>query len=316
MKILDAYKKIIHTAKHNPKYTGVHLGYVCAILAAIMFGSVSTLAKPLVSTVNPLLLASLIYLISAATLTPLAFKQQFPKTRKNYLLIFAITLSGAVIAPSLFFVGLVHASASDAALIANGETFFSVLLAIVIFKERLGKIGYVATTLILAGMIIVTTNLNFSDFTLKQMHYQDGLLVLSMLFWGIDNNLSRILAEKVNVAKIAQIKSAMGGAIMFAVSIFGFGVPINIETPHIIPILALGIAGFAASLYFFMQSLKRISTVRTVLIFSMASVFGLGAATIFLQEQVSWYQIVAAGIMIFGIYLMNRKQAISVKSER
>ncbi|QLH09174.1 DMT family transporter [Candidatus Nitrosotenuis sp. DW1] len=291
------------------KYGCERFGYIFAILAAIMFGSVSTMAKPLVSTVNPLLLSSMIYLIAAATLTPLAQKQSFPASKKNYLLILAISLCGATIAPSLFFVGLTHASASDAALIANGEVFFSVLLAIAFFKERLGKIGYVATALILAGMIIVTTDLNFSDFTLEQLHYQDMLLILSMLFWGIDNNLSRILAQKINVAKIAQIKSATGGAILFGIAVFGFGVPLNVQISQIPPILVLGIVGFAASLYFFMQSLKRINTVRTVLIFSMSSVFGLAAASIFLQEQVSWYQILAAGIMIFGVYLMNRKES-------
>ncbi|MCE9652268.1 MAG: DMT family transporter [Nitrosarchaeum sp.] len=292
------------------KYGSQRLGYLFAILAAVMFGSVSVLAKPLVSTVNPLLLSSLIYLIAAATLTPLAQKQSFQNTKKNYLLILAISICGAVIAPSLFFVGLTHASASDAALIANGEVFFSVLLAMIFFKERLGKIGYVATALILAGMIIVTTDLNFSDFTLQQLHYQDMLLILSMLFWGIDNNLSRILAQKINVAKIAQIKCVIGGSIMFVIAVFGFGVPLFIEPSEIPPILVLGMVGFAASLYFFLQSLKRINTVRTVLIFSMSSVFGLVAASVFLQEQISWFQIVAAGIMIFGIYLMNRKESL------
>jgi drug/metabolite transporter (DMT)-like permease len=275
-----------------------------------MFGSVSTLAKPLVSTVNPLLLSSVIYLICAATLTPLAQKQSFQATKKNYLLILAISICGATIAPSLYFVGLTHASASDAALIANGEVFFSVLLAIVFFKERLGKIGYIATALVLAGMIIVTTDLNFSDFTLQQLHYQDMLLILSMLFWAVDNNLSRMLAQKIHVAKLAQVKSAIGGTILFAIAVFGFGVPLNIQVSDIPPILVLGIVGFAASLYFFLQSLKRISTVRTVLIFSMSSVFGLGAASVFLQEQISWYQIMAAGIMIFGVYLMNRKESM------
>ncbi|AJZ75889.1 DMT family transporter [Candidatus Nitrosotenuis cloacae] len=292
------------------KYGNERLGYIFAVLAAIMFGSVSTLAKPLVSTVNPLLLSSMIYLIAAATLTPLAQKQSFPRTKKNYLLILAISLCGAVIAPSLFFVGLMHASASDAALIANGEVFFSVLLAILFFKERLGKIGYISAALILAGMIIVTTDLNFSDFTLQQIHYPDWLLILSMLFWGIDNNLSRILAQKINVAKIAQIKSAMGGMILFGIAVFGFGVPLNVQLSQIPPILVLGIVGFAASLYFFMQSLKRINTVRTALIFSLSSVFGLAAASVFLQEQISWYQIMAAGIMILGIYLMNRKESM------
>ena len=291
------------------KYDNVRLGYLFAILAAVMFGSVSTLAKPLVSSVNPLLLSSMIYLISAATLTPLAHKQRFQSSKRNYLLILAISICGAVIAPSLYFIGLQHASASDAALITNGEVFFSILLAMMFFKERLGIAGYVAMTLILAGMIIVTTDLNFSNFTLQQIHYQDMLLILSMLFWGIDNNLSRILAQKINVAKIAQIKSAIGGAIMFGIAVFGFGVPLDVQLSEIPPILVLGIVGFAASLYFFLQSLKRINTVRTVLIFSMSSVFGLVAASIFLQEQISWYQILAAGIMIFGVYLMNRKEA-------
>ncbi|HII04147.1 MAG TPA: DMT family transporter [Candidatus Nitrosotenuis sp.] len=291
----------------HKKHRNARFGYVFAVLAAVMFGSVSTLAKPLVSTVNPLLLASMIYLISAATLTPLAHKQKFPSSKKNYLLIITISLSGAVIAPSLFFIGLKHATASDAALIANGETFFSVLIAILFFKERIGRIGYIATSLILTGMVIVTTDLNFSNLTLEEFHYQDWLLILSVFFWGIDNNLSRMLIEKAEVAKIAQIKSAIGGAIMFVIAIFGFGIPFSLEESQIIPILVLGMIGFAASLYFFMQSLKRISTVRTVLIFSMASVFGLGASLIFLHEQISWYQIIAAIIMILGIWMMNRK---------
>jgi drug/metabolite transporter (DMT)-like permease len=46
----------------------------------------------------------------------------------------------------------------------------------------------------------------------------------------------------------------------------------------------------------------------------MSSVFGLAAASIFLQEQISWYQVTAAGIMIFGIYLMNRKE-VSINPE-
>jgi drug/metabolite transporter (DMT)-like permease len=87
-------------------------------------------------------------------------------------------------------------------------------------------------------------------------------------------------------------------------------VPLDVQLSQIPPILVLGIVGFAASLYFFMQSLKRISTVRTALIFSLSSVFGLAAASVFLHEQISWYQILAAGIMILGVYLMNRKESL------
>ncbi|MDO8640001.1 MAG: DMT family transporter, partial [Nitrosarchaeum sp.] len=275
------------------KYDNARLGYLFAVLAAIMFGSVSVLAKPLVSSVDPILLASLVYIISAITLSPFARKQKQKFSRRDILLILSIAVCGAVIAPSLYFVGLTHASASDASLIANGEVFFSVLLAVMFFREKLKPVGWIAIILVLAGMIIVTTNLNFADFTLQQIHYKDMLLIFSTLFWALDNNLSRYLAQKMNIANIAQIKSAIGGIMLLVIAILVFRIDINVETDQIIPILVLGSVGFAASLYFFLQGLKRIGTVRTITIFSMSSVFGLVAAGVFLAEEISWYQIMA-----------------------
>src|SRR3989338_9092439 len=288
----------------SQKYRSERLGYVFAILASVMFGSVSVLAKPLVSSVDPILLASLVYIISAITLSPFARKQKQKFARRDLLLIVSIAVCGAVIAPSLYFVGLTHASASDAALIANGEVFFSVLLAVMFFREKLRLVGWVAIILVLVGMVIITTNLNFEDFTLQQIHYKDMLLILSMLFWGLDNNLSRYLAQKMDVANIVQIKSAIGGVMLLAIALLVFRVDINLETEHIVPILVLGSVGFAASLFFFLQGLKRIGTVRTITIFSMSSVFGLVAASVFLAEQISWYQIMAGRIMIIGNYLL------------
>jgi drug/metabolite transporter (DMT)-like permease len=292
------------------KYDQIRLGYVFAIVSAITFGSVSVLAKPLVSTVDPILLASLVYIISAITLSPFAQKKKKSITKKDLLLILSIAGCGAVIAPILYFVGLTHASASDAALIANGEVFFSVLLAVMFFRERLKVVGWIAIILVLAGMVIITTNLNLTDFTLQQIHYKDMLLILSNLFWAFDNNLSRYLAQKMDVANIVQIKSAIGGGVLLVIALLIFRVDINLQAEHIIPILVLGSVGFAASLFFFLQGLKRIGTVRTITIFSMSAVFGLVAASVFLGEQISWTQITAAGIMIFGVYLVSRREIV------
>lgn len=282
------------------------IGYLCAILAAVMFGSVSTIAKPLASSVDPFLLASLIYLVSAVVLTPIAHKTQYkPATKKDYLLILAVSISGAVIAPSLYFLGLHHASASDAALLSNGEGLFTVLLATLFFREKIKPLGYVAVAIILIGLFIVTTDLKTT--TIPQIHFEDMLIIISMMFWAVDNNLSRILTKRYDVARIAQIKSAIGGALLFLIAVFVFKIPLIIDSSDIFPILLLGIVGFALSLYFFLQALKRINTVRTVMIFSLSIVIGLVAAFVVLNESIDTYQIIAAGIMIFGVYLLNRK---------
>jgi len=281
------------------------IGYLCAILAAVMFGSVSTIAKPLASSVNPLLLSSLVYLVSAVVLTPIAHKTQYrPSSKRDYGLILIISFSGAVIAPILYFIGLHHASASDAALLSNGETLFTVLLATLFFRERIKPIGYAAVIMMLAGLYIVTTDLQVAS--IPQIHFEDMLIIIAMMFWAIDNNLSRILTERYNIARIAQIKSAIGGSLLLAAA-FAFSVPMQINATDILPILLLGSVGFALSLYFFLQALKRINTVRTVMIFSLSTVVGLIAASIVLNEKIYQFQIIAAGIMIFGVYLLNRK---------
>lgn len=66
------------------KYDSQRLGYLFAVLAAVMFGSVSVLAKPLVSSVDPILLASLVYIISAITLSPFAQKKKRILQEENF----------------------------------------------------------------------------------------------------------------------------------------------------------------------------------------------------------------------------------------
>lgn len=292
------------------------MGYVYAILAALMFGSVSTLAKPVVSSVNPLLLSSLVYLIMSATLAPVAYQRKKrletagKEGRRDHLLVVAISVAGSVIAPSLYFAGLQQTSASDATLLANGEVIFTVAIAVAFFKERLRPIGYLAVLLVLAGLVMVTTNLQLGGALFSEQTYYGNILILgSTLFWAIDNNISKIVTRKMDVAKVVYLKGAIGGGILLAVvSLLGISIG-EIGQNQIVPILLLGIAAFGGSLYFFLEGLKRIGTVRAILLLSLSSVFGLVFAAIFLGEHVSIYQAIAAAIMLSGIYIINRKDS-------
>jgi drug/metabolite transporter (DMT)-like permease len=51
--------------------------------------------------------------------------------------------------------------------------------------------------------------------------------------------------------------------------------------------------------------MKRIGIVRSVLILSLSSVFGLVFASLLLREVISVHQIIAVVVMIAGIYLIN-----------
>ncbi|MGB6532980.1 MAG: DMT family transporter [Candidatus Nitrosopolaris sp.] len=288
------------------------IGYISAIIAALLFGCVSTVAKPIVSTLNPLMLASLVYLISGLAITPVV-KSKLSLSKKDYSLLFVTSISGAAIAPAMFFSGLKLTTAADGSLLSNGEIIFSIILALTLFGEKLNRIGYVAMALILTGVIIVSTNLEF-DRSLLKVNAGNLLIIGATLFWGLDNNISRILSHRINITRIIQLKSFIGGFIILVLGLL-LGIPVNINLTEIPYILLLGILGFAVSLYFLLQGLSKIGTTNTMLILSLSSVFGLVLAAIILHEHISIFQIIAAVIMLFGIYLISRNRNVEVTVE-
>jgi drug/metabolite transporter (DMT)-like permease len=218
----------------------------------------------------------------------------------------------------MYFLGLQNTSASDAALLASGEIIFSIIFALLIFKnERLQPIGYMSIILVIIGIIVVTTNLQFDkSSSLSKVDYGDILIIGATILWAVDNNISKVITQHVDIIKLIQLKSLIGGSMLFAFATLILNVPLVVNQSQIPYIILLGIVGFALSLYFFLYSLKMLGTIRTIIIFSTSSVFGLIFAFIFLNEPISVYQIIAVIAMLAGIYIVNRKNGNSENKEK
>jgi len=277
------------------------IGYISALIASVFFGAVPTLAKPVISNINVLLLSSIAYLIAALTFTPIAKKAKTSLAKRDYIILVTISICGAAAAPYLYFLGLHQSSAADTSLLSNVEIMFTVLFGLIFFKERLRPVGFIAVAMVILGVVIITTDFRFSG-SFLQLNAGHFFILGSMALWALDNNLSRIISVKMDTARLVQLKSVIG-------------VPLDISPSEIPYVILLSAIGFGSSLYFFLQSLKRIGTIRTIVIFSMSSVFGLVFASIFLHEQISSYQTIAIAIMLGGIYMINRKESIREKIE-
>ena len=123
--------------------------------------------------------------------------------------------------------------------------------------------------------------------------------------WGLDNNICRFVIYRMDIARLVQIKSAVGGGILLTFAAFVLHVPLNMDVIKIPHIVVLGAVCFGTSLYFFLISMKRIGILRSVLVISLSSVFGLIFASLFLGELISTQQIIAVVVMLAGIYLIN-----------
>jgi len=284
-------------------------GYLSVLVSAALFGSVFTLAKLPLATVDPLALSAVIYIIAGLGLIPFAKASFRLDTRRDYYYLAIVTAFGAVAAPVLLLYGLQQTDASDAAILTNGEIVFTIILSAIFFGEKPhGRVGLLAVILVVVGLFLATTDLKLSE-TILQFNAGNLMILASMFMWAIDNNISRRLTSSVSPAKIAMLKSLAGGLVLLVAALaLGRGNAIvGIEPSLWLIIIGMSISGFGGALLLFLQGIKRIGIVKTMSVFSLTPIFGIVIAALVLGESISIFQGIATALIIVGILLVSRR---------
>jgi drug/metabolite transporter (DMT)-like permease len=217
-----------------------------------------------------------------------------------------VTVSGAVMAPLLFIYGLNQTTAVNASLLLNMESLFTVFVAFVFFGERGVKKDYLGMLLLIAGAIFVATNGEFQSLTLAREIIGNLLIVFACLFWGIDNNMSKMLSKKRDLPHVVALKCLLGGGILLALALFlkvDFKIPV-FSLPYLFSVGTISI-GFSIVLFVF--ALREIGSMKTGVIYSTSSFFGATFAFLVLREPLSTIQLIAGSMMLFGVYILYKK---------
>jgi drug/metabolite transporter (DMT)-like permease len=273
-------------------------GILAALSAALLFGAGTPLAKLLLESVNPWLLAGLLYFGSGMGLTLYRQLSGAPTVRlvRSEVLWFAGAIAaGGMIAPVLLMIGLTGMPASGASLLLNAEAVFTALLAWVAFKENFDKRIALGMLAIIAGAVVLSwpEHTGFGSFW-------PALAVLgACLAWGIDNNLTRKVALN-DATWIASIKGLAAGSVNLALA-FSLGVSLP-SLPNIAGAMLLGFFAYGVSLALFVVGLRQLGTARTGAYFSVAPFFGAILA-IALGDPVTVPLLIAGALMMAGIWL-------------
>ncbi|HZA65174.1 MAG TPA: DMT family transporter [Nitrososphaeraceae archaeon] len=298
------------------------IGYVCATVTAMLFGFTFSMAKQPLENVDPIVLSAIVYPISFAALIPITKSSFKIENKEDFLDILVISILGGVLAPILLFYGLDRIDASEAVILTNAQIIFTVLLSSLFFGEKPnGIIGYTGIIIVFVGLFVATTELDTSGSLFK---YEPGkiMIVGAMLVWAIDNNISRRLTKRSTIwpAKIAMLKFLIGGIILFGIATIAVEESSSsfpsrlqiidslllIKPSEWLIIIAVSLFGFAGALSLLLESLKRIGTIRTMMIFSLTPIFGIVAANIVHAESISILEAIATGIIIIGIFMVSK----------
>jgi len=275
-----------------------------AIAGPVLFGMGVVASKPLLSRVDPVLAAGLLYLGSGIGLGILGLSRLFlsrsakeaPLAKADLPWLCGAVIMGGMVAPVLLMLGLASVPANSTALLLNLEAPLTALLACLVFHEPLGlRSGPGIALVVLGGAALTWTGRPLAGLP------WGGLAVTgACLAWAFDNNLSQRICAKDPV-QIAAVKGLAAGACNMALAAC-----LGARMPAVADAARLGLIGllsYGLSLSCFLMSLRLIGTARTGAFFALAPFIGAGAACLFLHEPVTAGLVWAAVLMGSGIGL-------------
>lgn len=273
-------------------------GVLAALGAALLFGAGTPLAKILLDTVDPWLLAGLLYLGSGLGLTVYRFlsRARAVHLRREEVPWFAgAILAGGIAGPVLLMVGLTGMPASEASLLLNAESVLTALLAWFVFKENFDSRIALGMVSIVAGAVVLSWP---AEAQLEEI--APTLAILGACFaWAIDNNLTRKVSF-ADASWIASVKGLVAGSVNLVLA-FSLGA----STPNAASLaggLAVGLLAYGLSLSLFIVGLRHLGTARTGAYFAIAPFFGAVLAVL-MGEPVTLPLILAGALMALGTWL-------------
>ena len=282
------------TQAANPR-----LGYAAAACAAALSGLIPIFAKLYTGGVVSIVAAGYSNLFAGLVVLPLAPKPTFRGTDAKRLM--AIALIGAAAAPLLYWAGLVRTSGSEAAMLVNAETVFTMIIAVVVLREHAGRREVGCVSGIVVGAVILSTNLGVA-FSLEHI-LGNSLLVGATALWAFDNNISTGLSRRHAPAAVAAWKNVIGASFV-VVGAAALGLNLALTAPQFFGLFFAGGVGTGVSLTLFYFALRHIGAYRTSAIFGLGGIVGAAAAYFVLAERLSVVQIGGGALMLAaGLFL-------------
>jgi drug/metabolite transporter (DMT)-like permease len=281
-------------------------GAALGLTAAALFGLSAPVAKVLLGQIPPVLLAGLLYLGAAMGLwLHRAFTSPSKEAglgRSDAPKLAAVVLSGGIVGPVLMLLGLGRVTALTGSLLLNLEAPFTVMLAVVLFREHLGKYAAIAIALIVSGAVV----LKLEPGSLGADTAGVLLLAAACACWAIDNNLTQRLSLKDPFA-IVRVKTLVAGVANTTLGLAVTAGPLP-SWQFVLGALVLGSLSYGVSVVLDAFALRLVGAAREAAYFATAPFVGALASMVLLGDALRWHDGLAMLVMAAGVAFLLRER--------
>jgi drug/metabolite transporter (DMT)-like permease len=281
-------------------------GGAFALASATCFGAGAPAAKLFVTQIDPWLMAGLLYAGAGTGLSVFWLARRLsgwriargaPLSGRGWWWFFGAAIAGGGFAPVLLMLGLARTPASTSSLLINLEVVLTVLIAAVVFGERIRGAARLGILAVILGGVILAWQGEFA--------FADPLGPLlvagACLGWALDNNLTREIAH-CDPAQIAVLRGLLAGALNVGLALLsGAAMP---DAWLILGAGMLGLFSYGVPLVFFVLALRELGTSRTGTVFATAPFIGAIVSILALGEPADPRLGIAGACMALGLWLM------------
>jgi drug/metabolite transporter (DMT)-like permease len=204
---------------------------------------------------------------------------------------------GAIIGPVALAWGLQHTSGTSASLMLTLEALFTALLAWLLYRETMDGRVWTAMLLLVAGGIVLVLDQGRSG---EAQAWGLLAVLLATAAWGVDNALSRALAER-DPGQVVLAKAGLGAAATTALA-FVLNEPLP-SMARALALLLVGATGYGLSLRLYLLAQRAFGAARTGSVFAFAPFIGAALAVTLGDGSASGLMAVGSLLMLAGVVL-------------
>jgi drug/metabolite transporter (DMT)-like permease len=277
-------------------------GGLLALLAAALFGISTPLVQQFGAGLGAFSTAALLYGGAAAVgmLSRQRIEREARLQRRDLPRLLAMAAVGAVIGPVALAWGLQRTSGTSASLMLTLEALFTAVLAWRLYRETMdGRVWTAMALLLIGGMVLVL------DQSLKVSSSGAQLwglvaVLLATAAWGLDNTLSRALAER-DPGQVVMVKALLG-ATATSMLAMAFSEPLP-SASAALALFAIGATGYGLSLRFYLLAQRAFGAARTGSVFAFAPFIGAALAVALGDRSTSGLMVLGSVLMLSGVVL-------------
>ena len=229
-------------------------------------------------------------------------------TRKQFIGVTILALSGIVAYNLFFLLGLSLIPASRASLIIANNPLMIALGAAILFKEKLSLVQYGGIIISIIGAMTIISD---GDILYLVTHISTGDLAIfaCVVSWAIYSLVGKVVIG--NLSPLASVTwASLIGAIIFLPLAIYQDLFADLATSSFqlwIATFYLGCFGTAIGFVWFYQAIKVLGAARSGVFINLVPVFGVLLGFLILDEKISLYMCLGGGLTMLGVYITNRR---------